>query len=232
MALENASEIQQLVPTNPEGGDPLSEGDNHIRMVKLCLQNSLPGMTGPWKTSSRINAADPVDPQDLVTLAFLRANAEPAVGWPVIWLLPLLPGDDYLDLAGQLLLRADYPELFAFYGTTYGPGDGATTFKLPDFRGYFMRVQDQGRGVDPDAAERLPRGDGIAGDNVGTLQPDAIVDHSHFSSSDAEGTSQKTGGTANVPKVGLTTGLINSDVETSSENRPININIRMIIRAK
>jgi microcystin-dependent protein len=35
---------------------------------------------------------------------------------------------------GQTLIRADFPALFALIGTAYGPGDGATTFNLPDAR--------------------------------------------------------------------------------------------------
>jgi hypothetical protein len=35
---------------------------------------------------------------------------------------------------GRLLSRVGYPELFAAIGTTYGAGDGSTTFKIPDLR--------------------------------------------------------------------------------------------------
>lgn len=35
---------------------------------------------------------------------------------------------------GSELSRADYADLFALIGESYGPGDGATTFELPDFR--------------------------------------------------------------------------------------------------
>jgi microcystin-dependent protein len=36
---------------------------------------------------------------------------------------------------GSALSRAAYPDLFAVIGTTFGPGDGSTTFNLPDCRG-------------------------------------------------------------------------------------------------
>lgn len=36
---------------------------------------------------------------------------------------------------GQAVSRTTYSELFAAYGTTYGAGDGSTTFNLPDYRG-------------------------------------------------------------------------------------------------
>jgi hypothetical protein len=36
---------------------------------------------------------------------------------------------------GQAISRADYPEAFALFGTTYGSGDGSTTFNIPDLRG-------------------------------------------------------------------------------------------------
>lgn len=37
-------------------------------------------------------------------------------------------------LEGQEVSRTNYANLFAIYGTTYGAGDGSTTFNLPDFR--------------------------------------------------------------------------------------------------
>ena len=38
-------------------------------------------------------------------------------------------------LEGATVSRTTYSTLFGIYGTTYGAGDGSTTFKLPDFRG-------------------------------------------------------------------------------------------------
>lgn len=37
-------------------------------------------------------------------------------------------------LEGATVSRTTYASLFAIYGTTYGAGDGSTTFKLPDLR--------------------------------------------------------------------------------------------------
>ena len=43
--------------------------------------------------------------------------------------------ENYLFCQGQSLLKADYPELFAVIGTTYGGTETSTTFNLPDLRG-------------------------------------------------------------------------------------------------
>jgi microcystin-dependent protein len=53
---------------------------------------------------------------------------------------------------GALVIRSQYPALFAAIGTTFGAGNGTTTFQLPDLRGEFVRGFDQGRGVDPSRA--------------------------------------------------------------------------------
>lgn len=37
-------------------------------------------------------------------------------------------------LEGAIVSRTTYSTLFGIYGTTYGAGDGSTTFQLPDFR--------------------------------------------------------------------------------------------------
>ena len=40
---------------------------------------------------------------------------------------------------GSAVSRVIYAALFAAIGTTFGAGDGATTFNLPDLRGKFIR---------------------------------------------------------------------------------------------
>jgi phage-related tail fiber protein len=54
----------------------------------------------------------------------------------------------WLKANGQLISRATYASLFSAIGTTYGAGDGTTTFKVPDLRGEFVRGWDDSRGVD------------------------------------------------------------------------------------
>lgn len=54
----------------------------------------------------------------------------------------------YLKANGAAVSRTTYAALFAAIGTTFGAGDGSTTFNLPDLRGEFVRGWDDGRGVD------------------------------------------------------------------------------------
>ncbi len=55
----------------------------------------------------------------------------------------------YLECNGQAVSRTQYPELFFAIGILYGPGDGTSTFNLPDLRGEFIRGADNGKGTDP-----------------------------------------------------------------------------------
>ena len=45
MALESATYINSLVNTNPSGSDSISQGDDHIRLIKSVLQNSFPNVS-------------------------------------------------------------------------------------------------------------------------------------------------------------------------------------------
>lgn len=66
---------------------------------------------------------------------------------------------------GQTLSRTGYPELFNVIGTTYGIGDGSTTFNLPDCRGSITAGLDNMGGT---AANRITSaGSGIAGTTLG-----------------------------------------------------------------
>jgi hypothetical protein len=42
MSLETAAWVTQLNSSNPTASDPVSEGDDHLRMVKTVLKNSFP----------------------------------------------------------------------------------------------------------------------------------------------------------------------------------------------
>ena len=76
-----------------------------------------------------------------------------------------IPGD-FLLANGAAVSRTSYAGLFAVIGVTYGAGDGATTFNLPDSRGVLLRGLDNGRGLD-------------AGRILGSYQADAYASRGH-----------------------------------------------------
>ena len=47
--------------------------------------------------------------------------------------------EGYLLCNGQAVSRTTYANLFAVLGTTFGEGDGSTTFNLPDLRSRFIK---------------------------------------------------------------------------------------------
>lgn len=44
MPLETGSFIGDLTATNPTSSDPVGQGDDHLRLIKTCLQGSMPNM--------------------------------------------------------------------------------------------------------------------------------------------------------------------------------------------
>jgi len=72
----------------------------------------------------------------------------------------------WIKANGAAVSRTTYAALFAKIGTTYGAGDGSTTFNLPDLRGEFLRGLDDGRGVD-------------SGRSIGSSQSNEIQSHQH-----------------------------------------------------
>lgn len=91
-------------------------------------------------------------------VGFFASNTAP-VGW--------------LKANGALVSRTAYANLFSRIGTTWGAGDGSTTFQLPDMRGEFPRGWDDGRGVDAGrsmGSHQLDASQKITGTLGGTLQ--------------------------------------------------------------
>lgn len=54
----------------------------------------------------------------------------------------------FLECSGAELSRTTYSNLFSEIGTTFGSGNGSTTFNIPNLRGEFIRGWDNGRGID------------------------------------------------------------------------------------
>jgi len=134
------------------------------------------------------------------TTAFFAMSTAPA-GW--------------IKANGANVSRTAYADLFTAIGTTYGAGDGSTTFKLPDLRGEFPRGFDDGRGVD-------------SGRGIGSSQADEIKTHSHSTYgpltpwyanyNGANGGPIMSGGTSNTSSVG------------GAETRPRNIALLACIK--
>lgn len=63
----------------------------------------------------------------------------------------------WLKCNGSTISRSSYPDLFAAIGTAYGAGNGSTTFKIPDYRGEFIRSWDDSRGIDTTTTSNTSR---------------------------------------------------------------------------
>jgi microcystin-dependent protein len=99
--------------------------------------------------------------------------AGPASAVPQGWLLC-----DGLELDPDT-----HPQLYAVLGTAHG-GNAPFSFRIPDYRGFFLRGVDGGAGVDPDASTRLAMAPGgNTGNAVGSVQLHQFQTHSHSTTS-------------------------------------------------
>jgi len=123
------------------------------------------------------------------------------------------PKAGWLHCDGRQASRTTYSRLFALIGTTYGVGDGSTTFNTPNMMGYFVRcLNPTPGGADPNRV-------------IGTVQSDELESHSHGNYAIFE---QYDGGGSNTTAWGYSaTAGTNSNYDTAptggTETRPINI---------
>lgn len=108
------------------------------------------------------------------------------------------PPSGFLVCDGSIVSRTTYARLFAEIGTSWGQGDGSTTFHLPDLRGRFLRGRDAGAGRDPGGRIASNTG-GATGDNVGSVQGDSTKNPGFGGSADAVGNHQHYVHTADTP---------------------------------
>lgn len=145
--------------------------------------------------------------------AALALNTNPAGS--IIYIAKNTAPTGYLKANGALVSRTTYAALFAAIGTTFGAGDGSTTFALPDLRGEFMRGWDDGRGAD-------------SGRAFGSAQTDDFKSHAHQS---PLGTEIAVAGTNNRMTTGSAFGFgLNTSSSGGTETRPRNIALLACIK--
>lgn len=86
----------------------------------------------------------------------------------------ITPPEGWLICDGAPVSRTAYATLFAAVGTTWGGGDGSTTFNKPDLRGVFRRGVDLSRGLDPSRT-------------LASQQASANLQHSHSGTTAVDG---------------------------------------------
>lgn len=92
--------------------------------------------------------------------------------------------DSFLECNGAAVSRTTYADLFAVIGTTYGTGDGSTTFNLPDYREVALV------GAGQNATDSIADHDVYT---VGQFKDDCLQDHSHPLSARQNGVSYNEG---------------------------------------
>ena len=143
----------------------------------------------------------------------------------------------WLKANGAAVSRTAYAALFAAIGTTYGTGDGRTTFNLPDLRGEFVRGWDDGRGIDSRRALGSAQSDAIrnitgkldSGQNQAEQLFDNVITSGAFGKEQA--TKQWTfDSSARGDAVTAVTFDASHVVPTANENRPRNIALLACIK--
>jgi microcystin-dependent protein len=138
------------------------------QMVAVQTAGGSPTAAGSLQCTNKVG--------NVVTL--LNAPAASAVdeigtvkGWAGTVKIPMT----WLSCDGSAVSRAMYPDLYALVGTSYGAGDGSTTFNLPDFRGRVVLGAGQGTGLTARAIGA------IGGEEAHQLTVAELAAHNHTS---------------------------------------------------
>ncbi|UGA46788.1 phage tail protein [Bradyrhizobium quebecense] len=185
MSLETGTYINDLVPTNPVPSDGLGQSDDHLRLIKAALKNTLPNFTSAvlYSTQAQIDVASSYVAALLsvgVTLGngALRGNGTVPAGMMADFGGAAAP-TGWLACDGQAISRTTYVDLFNAIGTTWGAGDGSTTFNVPNLVAYFRRHRDNASLAGAVGTKKNPANLSHTHTGSGTTGTENAV-HSHF----------------------------------------------------
>lgn len=147
-----------------------------------------------------------------VQAALIELDARSATPGDVKFIAGATAPAGWLKANGALISRTAYAALFAQLGTTYGAGDGSTTFALPDLRGEFLRGWDDGRGIDASRAR-------------GSWQAAMVESHSH-----GYGQPNATSSGGNTAGIGGGNNSAQTSAYGGSETRPRNYALMAVIK--
>jgi len=126
---------------------------NALQITNAGVTNSKLANMPPDTVKARLTTTG--SPQD-ISLSQLAASIAPYITPATLAVVPAGAVLDYagttapvgyLMCDGSAVDRTAYADLFTAIGTTYGAGDGSTTFNLPDFRGRAAIGVGQGTGL-------------------------------------------------------------------------------------
>lgn len=157
--------------------------------------------------------------------AHTEIEAAKYIGMVTIWPTLVVP-TGWILCDGLGVSRTTYASLFGVIGTTYGAGDGSTTFNVPDLRGLFLRGLDEGRGYDTNDG-------GAARTLSATPQVDSVKLHSHTWSdlTPQDGDDFLLGGETTSADCTTASRTTTNSGSSFLESRPYNFALNYIIKA-
>ena len=130
------------------------------------------------------------------------------------------PPDGTLVADGSTVSRSAYHELFKKIGTTYGAGDGVTTFTLPDWRDEFPRFSGSARAVGTKQGDAIRE---ILGSMNGVFMWHGATTSDAFTNRQSLETYHFQNGEGNTVEGHWINFAAGNSVPTADENRPRNI---------
>lgn len=168
----------------------------------------------------------------IATVSSSLASFNPVTAGTVTFFTTNTAPTGWVKANGAALSRTTYAALFTSIGTTFGSGDGSTTFNVPDLRGEFIRSWDDGRGAD--SGRSFGSAQGHALQNItGAFGRIRVRLNQDFTASGAiQGTVGISSGDSNAGGASTIDFTFDASrvVNTAAETRPRNISLLACIK--
>ena len=220
--------------TITSAGDIVLSGTGKIKLPTGTTAQRPSGVTGDFRFNTTLTQFEGYDGS-----SWAKVGGVPA-GTVITYASSTVP-TGFLECNGANVSRSTYAQLYSAIGSTWGSGDGSSTFGLPDLRGEFVRGWDHSRNVDQSRNFATSQGSQNGQHSHGVTDPS----HSHtqrgLALNGGSGSVAITLGSGQSYQLGysgsqssVTTGSASTGISISNaggtESRPRNVALMYIIK--
>ena len=162
---ELTSYVADITGANAQLSIIKGDGTTSVLSINNVLKANNADSLGGYPASNYVRSVNGINADEQGNVQLVHLGNSGTITGKIEWFAFNTPPDGYLVCNGASVSRETYADLFAVIGTTFGKGDGSTTFNIPDLRDRYI-IGANTNALGAKIAEQLPNITGTCDLNI------------------------------------------------------------------